>query len=142
MSWPPAWRSADSSEPTPKIGDADEQRAAPAVAVAEGAGGQEEGGQRDGVGVDDPLLLGLRRVQGAGQIGQGHVEHGRAGHHQDQRTAHRGQDQIAAPGGQERGLRVVLARTGAFLESLLPEVMSSLSWPPFQKSRLPEGNIS
>ena len=64
------------------------QQRLPAVAVADRARRQEEGGEHDRVGVDDPLQLRLRRAGVTRDLGEGDVEagDGRDDHHQ--REAH------------------------------------------------------
>ena len=52
------------------------QSAFAAVAVAQGSGGEEQPGEDQGVGVDDPLQLAGGGVHVAGEAGQGHVEDG------------------------------------------------------------------
>ena len=48
-------------EPTPKITRPSDQRAVAAEAVAEAAGGEQQAGEHERVGVDDPLQLAGRR---------------------------------------------------------------------------------
>ena len=55
--------SADSAEPRPKTARPKVERALAAEAVAERAGGQQQAGEDEHVGVDDPLQLRARRVE-------------------------------------------------------------------------------
>ena len=54
---------AASADATPKIDQSDDERTAAPVAVAERAGREEQRGQGERVGVDDPLLLRLAGVE-------------------------------------------------------------------------------
>ena len=65
---------AANSEPAEEDGEAGLQRALAAVPVADGAGGQQQAGEHEPVGIDHPLLRGDRGVELAGQRGQGDVE--------------------------------------------------------------------
>ena len=57
-----------------KIAEADREDAAAPEPVAERAGGEQEGGERQRVGVDDPLQAGEAGVQFALDVGQGDVD--------------------------------------------------------------------
>jgi hypothetical protein len=72
------------------------QRTLAPEAVAEGAGRKEQAGEDDGVGVDDPLELGLGGVQVLEELGQGDVERAVAHHHQHQAQAEDTEDLPAA----------------------------------------------
>ena len=63
MSWPAVPAKADATDPTPKIDQAEAQRSLATEAVAEAAGGQQDAGVDDRVGVDDPLELAGAGVQ-------------------------------------------------------------------------------
>ena len=76
MSAPAEPLKAATTEPTPKIGQAGGQGAAAAELVAEGAGGEQEAGEDQDVGVDDPLLLAGGGVQVLDERGQGDVQDG------------------------------------------------------------------
>ena len=69
-----------------------------AEAVADGAGRQEQPGEHEGVGVDDPLEPGLGGVEGVGpgQRRQGHVGRRDGGDDQDEVDAQDAEDQPAA----------------------------------------------
>ncbi len=56
--------------------EADGEHLATTEHVPDHPGGQEEGGQGEGVGVDHPLDVAERRVQRLLDVGQGHVDHG------------------------------------------------------------------
>jgi len=71
--------------------DAGEQREAPAEPVAEGPERQQQRGEDDGVGVDDPLLAGLADREVLGDEGEGVVQAGDAGHDHGDGQAHGGQ---------------------------------------------------
>jgi hypothetical protein len=60
----------------PEDDEAGLQRALAAVAVAEGAGDEQQAGEDEEVGVDHPLQDGRRRVELALHGRQRHVEHG------------------------------------------------------------------
>ena len=99
-------RAAEEHEP-------DDQRAPPAVAVAERAGGQEQRGEGERVRVDDPLLLRLARAEVLGDRGQAVGEHRHSGHDHHQREAHDREDQVAvAVRRPVRGFGRVRARVG------------------------------
>jgi hypothetical protein len=76
--------------------EAADQHPAAAVAVAHGPGRDQEGGEAEGVGVDDPLQGGGPGVQVAGQGGQCRVEHGVVDHHHQKAQAEHEQDQPAS----------------------------------------------
>ena len=69
-------RKAATRQPARKTSEPDLQRALAAVPVAEGAGGEQEPGEHQGVGVDHPLELRAGGVELAGQRGQRDVEAG------------------------------------------------------------------
>ena len=60
----------------------DGERALAAEAVAEGAGREQQAGEDEGVGVDDPLQGAVAGLELPHQRGQGHVED-RVAHHDD-----------------------------------------------------------
>ena len=94
-------------------GEADDQRAAPAVAVAEGAGRQQQRGQREPVGVDDPLLLGLARAEARRDRGERVGQHRHRRHHHQDRQAHDREDEVAPGRGEVRaGAGIGRARGG------------------------------
>ena len=72
-------------------GAGDERAAAPEP-VAERAGGEEERGEGQGVGVDDPLLRRLAGVEVGGDARQGVGEHRHAGDDHHEGEAHHGED--------------------------------------------------
>ena len=87
---------APSIEPAAKTTQAGLQRALAAEAVAERGGGEQQPGEDQPVGVDDPLDLGVRGAEAALvdrllQRRQGHVEHGVADDDDDQRGAQDGE---------------------------------------------------
>ena len=65
-------------------GQAGDQDRLAAVAVSQCAGRQQQPGEHQGVGVDDPLELAHRGVGRGGHVGQRHVQGGDGGHHQGQ----------------------------------------------------------
>ena len=67
-----------------------------AEAVADGAGGEEQAGEDQGVGVDDPLHGRRRQADAPGDLGQGQVEGGVALHDQQQAGAEHAEDDPAA----------------------------------------------
>ena len=78
------------------------QGALAAEAVAEGGGGEQQAGEDQAVGVDDPLHLGVGGAEAALlerllQRRQGHVEHGVADDDDDQRRAQHG-ERLPPPG--------------------------------------------
>ena len=73
-------------------GGAGDERAAAPEAVAERAGGEQQRGEGEGVGVDDPLLRRLAGVEVGGDARQGVGEHRDAGDDHHQRQAHHGED--------------------------------------------------
>ena len=86
---------APSVEPAAKITQAGLEGALAAEAVADGGGGEQQPGEDQPVGVDDPLDLGVRGAEAALvdrllQRRQGHVEHGVADDDDDQRGAQHG----------------------------------------------------
>ena len=102
------------------------QRALAAVPVADRAGGQQQAGEHQAVGIDHPLLGGDRRVELAGQRGQGHVERGVADDDDHQAGAQHRQDlpatlehrrvdvttcAVSEPGGWVVLMLILLART-------------------------------
>ena len=89
-------------------GQAGHQDRLAAVAVTECPGGQQQPGEHQGVGVDDPLELAHRRVGGGGHVGQRHVQGGDGGHHQGQGQQDDG-EYPAALGGR------IVGGHGAFL---------------------------
>src|SRR5262249_52191889 len=93
----------------PEDGEAGEQRAFAPDAVADTAGGEHEGGEDEGVGVDDPLQLSGRGVELADQGGKRHV-HDRGvevdrEHRQTQRQEHGGAPLQGQETGHLRSLR-------------------------------------
>ena len=74
---------------------ADDQRAATTEAVSERAGGQQERGERERVGIDDPLLLRLAGVETGSEVGEAVGEHRDAGDDHHQREAHHREDRVA-----------------------------------------------
>ena len=82
--------------------EADDQRAPAPVAVAERTGGQEQRGEREPVGVDDPLLLGLARAQVRRDRGQRVGQHRHRRHDHQHREAHHREHEVA-PGRDESG---------------------------------------
>ncbi len=82
---------------------ADEQLAAPEP-VTQRSGEQQEAGEHDGVGVDDPGDLGLAGAGLPGQVGQGHVEAADRRDDGHQRERDDGEDGAGAwPAGCEGG---------------------------------------
>lgn len=77
----------------PKAGEQD--RSAP-PAVADGADGQQEGGQGQRVGVDDPQQQALRRPELDRQVLERHVERRHGGDDGGEGEAHRDEDALAA----------------------------------------------
>jgi hypothetical protein len=71
----------------------------------------DERGEREQIGVDHPLQLGLRHVQLALDRGQRHADHGLVDEHHRQRPGHRRQDPPLAVGGGR-------TREGAHLSTL------------------------
>ena len=76
--------------------EADEQRALAAEAVAEGAGGEQQPGEHQGVGVDDPLQHRGAGVELGLQRRQRHVERRHRHHDHDQREAQHAEEEPAA----------------------------------------------
>ena len=72
------------------------QGALAAEAVADGAGGEEQAGEHQGVGVDHPLERAGGGVELPGQRGQGHVQAGVADDDDQQARAQHGEDRPAA----------------------------------------------
>ena len=86
----------------PEDHEAGLQRTLAAEAVAEGGGGEQQPGEHEAVGVDDPLDVGVRRPDAAIagrhlQRRQRHVEHGVADDDDDQRGAEHRQG-LPSPG--------------------------------------------
>ena len=71
----------------------DDQGEPASVPVAERPGREQQRGERQRVGVDDPLLLGLARAEALGQVGHAVGEHRHAGDDHHERQAHHRQDQ-------------------------------------------------
>ena len=98
----------------------DLQRALAAVPVADGAGGEQEPGEHQGVGVDHPLELRAGGIELAGQRGQRHVEAGVA-HDDDDQAGAEHRQRPPAP-----AVDVLVDRepvvTGRPTSSCLPEV--------------------
>jgi hypothetical protein len=80
------------------------------VPVAERAGGEQQPGERHGVGVHDPGQLGLAGAGGPGQVGQRDVQPADRGHHHHQRHRDDDEDGPAASGGEARGASEVRTR--------------------------------
>jgi hypothetical protein len=59
-----------------EAGDADREDPAPAIEVAERPADEHERGEQEQVGLDDPLLIGERRIEFLAQRGQGDVDDG------------------------------------------------------------------
>jgi hypothetical protein len=78
-------------------GEPTEQGVAAAVAIPEGAGAEEEAGEDEGVGVDDPLQLTVRRVEILLDRRQGHVEARHRHHDERERQAHDAEQGPPAP---------------------------------------------
>jgi hypothetical protein len=76
-------------------GGSRDQRAPAPEAVTERAGGQEQGGEREGVGIHDPLLRRLAGVEVGGDAREGVGEHRHAGHDHHEGQAHHGEDPTA-----------------------------------------------
>ena len=77
----------------PEQDDADLQGALSAESVGQAAGGEEQTGEDEDVGVDDPLDLAVAGAEVGHQRGDGHVED-RVVHHDDQQAhAEHGEDQ-------------------------------------------------
>ena len=95
-------------------GEADGEHLAPAVDVAQDAGGQQERGQGQGVGVDHPLEVGEGRVQRPLDVGQRDVDHRDV----EQQHEHRRADGDQGPPlAFERGhLRSVSSRSFALVQ--------------------------
>ena len=116
MSWPPESAKAESSEPAPKSTMPTSERAPAAVAVAEGAGDEEQRRQRERVGVGHPGEAGLAEAEVLADRGQADGQHRHAGDDEHQGEAHGDQHQRALPrassgasggsGGSVRGVRV------------------------------------
>ena len=66
--------SPQASEARVKIDEADHEQAAPAEAVGERTGGQHGAGERERVGVDDPLQAAEAGVEVLGDAGEGRVD--------------------------------------------------------------------
>ena len=73
----------------------DDQRAAPAEAVAERAGREQERRERERVGVDDPLLLRLAGVETCREMGETVGQHRDSGDDHHEREAHHREDGVA-----------------------------------------------
>ncbi len=73
-----------------------------AEAVAQRTGEEQQGGEGDGVTVDDPLLVGLGRAERGRHRGQGDVEHRHPGDHERQREADDREDGAVPPRAEVR----------------------------------------
>jgi hypothetical protein len=82
-----------------EAGDADQQRAAPADAVAQGAHRDQQARQDERVDVDDPQLLVRGRAERDGDRGQGEPEHGVVDRHQQGGEEQDGQAEPLAAAG-------------------------------------------
>ena len=107
MSWPgDVGERAPAPAAAAEDADADDQRAPAAVAVAERAGRQQQRGERQRVGVDDPLLLGLARPEVRRQVGQGVRQHGDGRHDHHDREAMTARTTVGLVDRDRRGGRV------------------------------------
>ena len=93
-----------SSAPTPKTASPPSRAPPAAEAVADRSRGEQQAGEHDRVGVDDPLELGRRRAEVALHRRQRGVEPGHRHHDEDERQAHDRQQEPAT--GVDLGLLV------------------------------------
>ena len=98
ISWPDEPANARERGGAAEEREPDEQRAPAAVAIAERAGREEERGQGQRVGVDDPLLVRLAGPEVGRDLGERVRQHRHAGHDHDHGQAHHGEDEGAALG--------------------------------------------
>ena len=101
MSAPAESLNAEAALATPKMAMPSDERPAAAEAVAERAGREEQCGQRDGVAVDDPLLVARRRAERGGERRNRDGHHRDAGHDQHEGQQH-GDEHGGAPTGGDR----------------------------------------
>ena len=102
---------APSAEAPPKMISPMIKARATTEAVTEGAGREQERGEGERVGVDDPLLLRLAGVEAGGEMGEAVGEHRDAGDHHHEREAHHREDRRAVGEGRRHGGRGVRARS-------------------------------
>lgn len=80
------------------------QHADPPEPVAEGPGGDEQGGRAEGVPVDDPLELGRAGPEGTGDVAERDVEDGRVQAHDEDRQTQGGEDHPTAAAADRGGM--------------------------------------
>ena len=88
--------SAQASEAAVNSARPADEEAAAAEAVGQRAGGEHDAGEREGVGVDDPLQTAQVRVQVARDVGERGVHHGDVEHEHRGREADHGEGHAAS----------------------------------------------
>jgi hypothetical protein len=74
-----------------------QEKVPPTERVPQRAGQEQEPGEDDGVGIDEPLKLGLRGAQVAGEVGEGDVQRRDGADDRPERQAHCCQYERASP---------------------------------------------
>ena len=114
----------------PEQHDADLQRALAPEAIGQAAAREQQTGEHDHVGVDDPLDLAVAGAEVGDQRGDRHVEDRVVHHDDEQRHAERAEDQ-PAPFVDARVERVVVTadgrRRGVRVQGVVSECHSALS---------------